>query len=474
MTIHTDYSELITMQTTLKDTAQRDTIQEAIDTYHALLTPEMAVDAQAALSADLRRRKCYFGDRPLCTVLRPRFYTPVQWHYLKHETETLLGAFSKAHHACIADAKLRAALDLAAWEEELFSLDIGFEAPWTTARLDSFYDLQTGALHFIEYNAETPAGMGYEDQLAEAFLGLEPIKQFHKQYHIRNFHMRRSLLSVLLEIYKQWGGHDTPQIGIVDWADVPTLNEHELIRMYFEEKGVKSLLADPRALEYHDGHLWAGDFRIDILYKRVLSTELIQRMGVDNPIVRALRDHAVCMSNAFSAKLMAKKASFTLLSDEQYAHMYSAPELTAIEAHIPWTRLVNERKTNFHGDQIDLVPFIANNRDQLVLKPNDEYGGKGVVIGWETSDDAWRDTLRHALTEPYVVQERVALPTEDFPSVADGQLTFSKRLTDADPFIFQGRTVNGCMTRLSTVALLNVTAGGGSIVPSFIVEKSTP
>ncbi len=446
-------------------------IQEAIDTYNSLLTPELAVESFAAFSADLRRRKCYFGERPLCTVLRPHFYEPAQWHYLKHETEILLGAFGKAHEACINDATLRAELYLEPWEEELFSLETGMDVPWTTARLDSFFNLETNELKFIEYNAETPAGMGYEDQLAEAFLEIEPIKRFHQKYHIRNFHMRRGLLSVLLEAYKQWGGTESPQIAIIDWADVPTLNEHELCRMYFEEKGVHSLLADPRALEYHNGHLWAGDFRIDLIYKRVLCSELIQRMGIDNLVVRALRDRAVCMSNAFSAKLMAKKASFTILSDEQHAHLYDAAEMASIEAHIPWTRNVADRKTQYHGQMVDLLPFISENRENMVLKPNDEYGGKGVMIGWETSPETWNGILQHALHDPYVVQERVTMPSEDFPAIIDGQLDISKRLVDADPFIFQGRTVNGSLTRLSTVALLNVTAGGGSVVPTFIVDK---
>ena len=37
---------------------------------------------------------------------------------------------------------------------------------------------------------------------------------------------------------------------------------------------------------------------------------------------------------------------------------------------------------------------IANHRVQLVLKPNDEYGGKGIVLGWEADDAAWADALR--------------------------------------------------------------------------------
>jgi len=34
-----------------------------------------------------------------------------------------------------------------------------------------------------------------------------------------------------------------------------------------------------------------------------------------------------------------------------------------------------------------------------------------------------------------------------------------------------GDHVDGCLTRLATAALLNVTAGGGSQTPTFIAER---
>jgi uncharacterized circularly permuted ATP-grasp superfamily protein len=169
--------------------------------------------------------------------------------------------------------------------------------------------------------------------------------------------------------------------------------------------------------------------------------------------------------------LMAKTASFALLSDDRNAHLFTPDEQQVIEAHIPWTRRVSDRKTLFHGQEIDLLSFIADNRHRLVLKPNDEYGGKGVIIGWEASADDWTAALREATTSPHVVQERVEAAYEDFPAVVDGRLNISPRLVDADPYIFQGRTVSGSLTRLSSVALLNVTAGGGSVAPAFIVMK---
>jgi hypothetical protein len=43
-------------------------------------------------------------------------------------------------------------------------------------------------------------------------------------------------------------------------------------------------------------------------------------------------------------------------------------------------------------------------------------------------------------------------------------------MIDTAPFVTYGEVAEGALTRLSTAALLNVTAGGGSQVPSFVVE----
>jgi hypothetical protein len=63
----------------------------------------------------------------------------------------------------------------------------------------------------------------------------------------------------------------------------------------------------------------------------------------------------------------------------------------------------------------------------------------------------------------------VHIAYEDYPSYVDGKLHIGRRLVDTDPYLF-GTDVQGCMTRLSTVTLLNVTAGGGSTAPTFLIE----
>jgi hypothetical protein len=95
-------------------------------------------------------------------------------------------------------------------------------------------------------------------------------------------------------------------------------------------------------------------------------------------------------------------------------------------------------------------------------------------LGWVCSSEEWDATRREALIASFVVQERVRLVERDFPMLLDdGALNISPRYVDADPYVFYGKTVGGCLTRLSSVSLLNVTAGGGSVVPMFVVERKS-
>lgn len=446
-------------------------LTEAIKTYHDLLTDDMAADSQGQLDDQLRRRGLFFGTRPLCTVLRPRFLTPDQFTYLRRSIRPLLRGFDKISQRAVADAEFRQQFGLYDWEEELVQVDPGFKSHTPLTRLDAFYVTENNELRFTEYNAEVPAASAYNDVLNSVFFGLPVMGAFMQQYVARPLPTRHSVMHVLLDMYKEWGGQEPPRIAILDWTDVPTRSEFELFTQYFGSQGYESRIIDPRETEYKNGRLMAGDYHITLIYKRVLITELIERCGIDSPVVNAVRDGAVCMVNPFRCKMLYKKLSLAVLSDELNAGMFSEEELRAIKAHIPWTRRVQERTTTYGGLPVDLIPFIHKYQEQLVLKPNDDYGGRGIVLGWQTNKSGWEKAVQEALQTPHIVQERVVIPEEPYPSFVNGELKIYDRMLDTAPFIFYGNYVDGCLTRLSTDPLLNVSAGGGSTVPTFVVEK---
>lgn len=446
-------------------------LQQAIDDWHRLLTPELAGESQERLDEQLRRRGLFFGERPLCTVLRPRFMTAEQYRLLRRKGALVLGAFRKAHRRALEDAAFRARFALDEWEEELFLEDPGFDEPSPVSRLDAFFVSERGGLRFTEYNAETPAGAAYGDALAEVFLTLPIMREFLHRWEVRPQPARHNVLHALVWTWQQWSGQRRlPRIGVIDWHDVPTFSEFRLSVDYFRGQGLEALIADPRDLEYRDGKLTAEGHVIDLVYKRVLINELVEREGLDQPLVRAVRDRAVCMVNPFRCKALHKKASLAVLSDEANEELFTGEELEAIEDHVPWTRLLEERHTLFHEEEVDLLPFARDHRERLVLKPNDEYGGKGIVLGWEVSDDEWGRAIAAAVESPHIVQERIGLPRESYPSMEGGSLHWADRVVDTAPFVFHGTFVDGCLTRLSTESLVNVTAGGGSSVATFVVE----
>ena len=252
------------------------------------------------------------------------------------------------------------------------------------------------------------------------------------------------------------------------------MSEFRLYRDYFQSVGVTCVIGDPREVEYRGGALYSDGVKIDLIYKRVLINELIADGGLDHPMVRAVRDGAVCMTNPFRCKILHKKASLAVLSDERNEHLFSAAEREVIGEHLPWTRVVEERTTVLDGKPIDLLPFIAANQDRLVLKPNDDYGGAGVVLGWEVDAARWQAEVAKAVAEPFIVQQRIGLPSELFPSLADGKVVLADRIVDTAPFCFDGSFVEGCLTRVSTATLVNVTAGGGSTIPTLLVEPRVP
>lgn len=446
-------------------------LRKAIDDYHALLSEEVAQETQAQLDEQLRRRGLFFGERPLCTVLRPRFLTAAQYLFLQRSTTALLPAFDRAYDRAIADAAFRAQFRLADWEETLITHHPGFRDPSPVSRLDAFFTHERGGLRFTEYNAETPAAAAYNDVLAEVTFGLPAMRLFLRQYEVRPQPARHLVMHALLDSYRSWSGsRQKPRIVILDWREVPTYSEFVITQQYLESQGLECVIADPREVEYRDGKLFAGGMHVDLIYKRVLITELVERGGLEHPVVRAVRDGAACMVNPFRCKILHKKASLAVLSDERNADMYAGEERQAIAANIPWTRVVEERHTRFHGDDVDLVPWMLQNRERLVLKPNDEYGGSGIVLGWDVDDAGWEAAVRLALDEPYIVQERIVLPEEAYPSLVDGRVVISDRIIDTAPFVFHGAYADGCLTRLSSDPLVNVTAGGGSSLATFVVE----
>ncbi len=445
---------------------------DASAAWDELLRPEheLTADYCASFAESMRARKLTFGNRVHCSVLRPFFVSARDEARIRSASETIAAIGERVAAAAAGDRKLASALGVTDAEERLIHIDPGYGTASTASRLDAF--LLPGSLHFAEYNAESPAGLGYTQRLCELFDELEPMQRFKNGRTVTFHRTIPPLLAALLDSYREWGGRaPVPSIAIVDWREVPTWTEFELLRDAFVQSGVPTVVCDPRELTFEHGVLGASGQAIDLVYRRVLINDIIARSDDCAALLQAYEGHAACVANTFRCKLPHKKAFFAVLTDPELAHLLSASEQEVVRAHVPWTRLVKDGFTERQGRRAGLLDIAREDREQLVLKPNDEYGGTGVLLGWETDEGRWEAGLNRALSDPpgaWVIQERIPVRREVFPSFDDdGQVTMREMLVDLAPYLFRGR-LGGYLTRLSTTGLANVTSGGGQ-VPAFVV-----
>jgi uncharacterized circularly permuted ATP-grasp superfamily protein len=448
-------------------------LQEAVEFYHQLLREgEVEESSRRMLDEGLERARLIFGGRRLSPYLRPHFVTGEDFARVTRVCETVWSAIQKVKDAAVEDERILDELGVTDVERELVRIDPGYRAVSPTARLDSF--LTAEAFSFVELNGESPAGIAYADAAYEIFSSLPVMRRFAERYRLRRFHGRPLMLGTLLEAYREYAGasaKEKPSIAIVDLKGLPTQKEFELFRDYFESEGHPAAICAPEDLEFSRGRLRCGEFEIDIVYKRLLVNEYLPVIDKHPALLEACRAGAVCLVNNFRSKMIHKKALFAVLTDEAHARLFDADELEAIRRHVPWTRKVREGKTGKGGETVDLTDFVRRNSGTLVLKPNDDYGGHGIYIGWNSTESEWERALQAALADgDYLVQERVSTARETFPALAeDGSVVYAEQLVDLDPLLFNGR-VGSAFTRLSSTELANVSSGGG-MVPTFVIDR---
>jgi uncharacterized circularly permuted ATP-grasp superfamily protein len=446
---------------------------DPIEAWHELLrtSGQDSPDACRSFAAVMRSARLTFGERVHCPFLRPFLLSAADEARIRRASETIAALGERVARAAIDSPLLFRALGVTEGEERLIRIDPGYGTASAASRLDAF--LLPDSLQFAEYNAESPAGPAYTERLCELFEQLPVMSQFKATHRVRFHRTIPALLDALLASYREWGGREhSPSIAIVDWREVPTWSEFEIIRDAFMAAGVRALVCAPQELTFDRGALHANGERVDLVYRRVLLNDIVARPAECAALVDAYAQHAVCVANTFRCKLPHKKAFFAVLTDPEHDRLFSASERAVIREHIPWTRVLANTPTERAGRRGSLLEIARHEREQLVLKPNDEYGGKGVVLGWETSPGEWETALHGALQDPYgswIVQQRIAIRREVFPQFDDeGVVSMRQMLVDLAPYLFRGR-MTGYLTRLSATGLANVTSGGGQ-VPPFVVD----
>jgi hypothetical protein len=424
----------------------------------------------AGLKETMRSRLLLYGEREIGVALRPHLLTRTQYNLLARSAEVVAGAINKIAAGLLTEPSRMKSIGLTDREIRLALVDPKYSTAAMTTRLDAF--VYGEEIKFVEYNAENPSSLSDQAGLNDVLLEVGAMRAMAERYRLKQFSPVESLFKALLDAFRDWGGVGAPNIAILDWDGLPTAHEFVLLRDFFDARGVPTIVCSPEQLEYENGRLRCGSFPIDLVYKRVVIHELLARCDDAHPLISAYVAGNVCLVNSFRCKMLHKKAAFEWLTGEAHASWFTSGEKEIIQRTVPWTRRVAQRKTDHRGRQVDLIEYVRKNRRTFILKPNDDYGGRGISFGDRATASEWEQALSDALAGDYVVQEKIELQTEVFPIFDKNGWALQPMYVDTNPFLFGGGGGGG-MVRLSDSPVVNVTSGGGE-TGFFVIEGQTP
>jgi glutathionylspermidine synthase len=406
-----------------------------------------------------------FDGRVIPFVLMPHFVSPGQVRRVRTAVECLSAVLDRFCDAYPDDERLQAELELPAAEEALVRIDPGYSRPLRICRLDAF--LTGYEVKFLEFNADSPAGIGYTDVLHEGLARTIRLPRVEAEFETAYEPMLPILIETLLDAYaelreRRRGLPERPRLALIDKPGSPSVPEFRIVCAAAKRFGIEALHGTTEELEYDGSSLRVGGEPVELVYRRVLLEDL-----TEGDLTAAARDGSVCVVNPLRARVANNKKLFALLEDARFAHLVRPREREVIAATIPWTRVLRPGRVTYGEWVVDLLEFVSDNRPRLVLKPASEYGGHGVSLGIETAQAAWDRLIHeHAERGDYVVQEYVPVPEEMFPTVEDGHVQMRLKRFNINPFGIGGRYA-GMITRISDQAVINVSAGGG-LLPSVV------
>lgn len=149
--------------------------------------------------------------------------------------------------------------------------------------------------------------------------------------------------------------------------------------------------------------------------------ELYHGEEVPGEIMRTFALGNILFYNGPITMLLSNKLNLALLSENLDSDCFSHEEKELIRKYVPWSRKIIPGYTTFGSEKVDLENFIRKNRDDLVIKPAEGYGGMGVYIGRNTTQKQWEECLETAIKEKHwLVQEHIELSSYLYQSGDEG------------------------------------------------------
>ncbi|NLY09076.1 MAG: glutathionylspermidine synthase family protein [Tissierellia bacterium] len=321
----------------------------------------------------------------------PFSYQP--WLMLQEDKEALndignkmMEIGKKTIGAYYKDQSIRQLFDFPDWIEDLILCENPLNGTVPMGRFDICYG-SPEQYFFFELNTDGSSAMNEDNELADIWLSSEIAEDLKESWQLSKFEMFDSWVETCVDLFHESGGIGLPKVCIMDFLDSATTEEFKRYKEAFEAKGCPCIISDIRDLDYIDGKLCDGDFEIDLIYRRMVTFELVERPDGAENFLKAYKDGAMLTVGPISTQIIHNKRFFACLFEPQLRKYFTEKQCRWIDEHVPYTAVLTPEKYD----------MATIKKEEWILKPMDKNASQGVLAGREVDLHEWQNAIDEAI-----------------------------------------------------------------------------
>jgi uncharacterized circularly permuted ATP-grasp superfamily protein len=443
----------------------------ALWNHFARLGPEALAERQDAADREMRAIGVTFTvyegttgvDRPWPFDIIPRVVPSDEWHLIESGLVQRLNALNlfidDVYHDQTAVSAGIVPSELVAGSPSFRRECVGVDPPggiWAHICGSDLIRDADGTVYVLEDNLRVPSGVSY--LLENRLVAKHVFPEMFRHYSIEPVDPYVGRLASTLASVSPSTGDPTIVVltpGIYNSAYF----EHAFLA---QQLGVE-LVEGSDLVVADDDCVYArtidGLQRVDVIYRRIddlyLDPEVFEPtslLGVPG-LMRAWRSGRVALVNAPGAGIADDKKVYSYVPDIIRHFLDEEPIL----ATVPTLRCSDD----------DSRHYVLSNLERLVVKPANESGGYGVLVGTQATEDELAGAAKQIEEEPTKWVAQPIIPLSTAPTLCDGEI--APRHVDLRPFVLLGPegayVTRGGLTRVARQSgslVVNSSQGGGS------------
>ena len=345
-----------------------------------------------------------YHGRVVRTLYLPKLFTQREIDLFGCAIKELYGIFDKVYAEFERNESYRALFGFSPELNDLILREKKYSCNIPIARIDIFYDEETGDFKFCEFNTDGTSAMNEDRELNIAFSQTKAYKEFAKTHHLTSFELFDTWVDEVLTLYGEFvSTSKQPNVAIVDFMESATENEFKIFVERFEQRGCRAEICDIRNIRW-DGEQCTtpSGMKVDVIYRRAVTSDILSHMDEVTNFIEAAKSGSVCLLGDFRTQIAHNKVLYKILHMEQTQRLLTQREQVFVRAHVPYTVGLDE--VFAEGNEKFLEEVLAH-KDHWIIKPEDSYGSKGVHAGVEHENpEEWAALLSENRGKKYILQ----------------------------------------------------------------------